>query len=197
MDIADHYRALLRKYGDSPKAAQYSDIRTQEKRLQILTEIGALEGSRVLDFGCGTARLATYLEAHGIEVEYTGVDIVPEFFDIGREEHPKHRFGTMQEFSRERFDYVFISGVFNNRIEDNRAFYRRTLIDLFGQVDHGLAFNMMSTYVDYQDANLFYEAPEAAFSFAKRELSKRVVLRHDYEVKDGVIPYEFAVYVYR
>jgi hypothetical protein len=35
------------------------------------------------------------------------------------------------------------------------------------------------------------------FAFCKQELSPRVTLRHDYHVKDGVIPFEFTTYVYR
>jgi len=52
----------------------------------------------------------------------------------------------------------------------------------------------MSTYVDYQDAGLFYEPPERAFRFVKKELTPFVHLRHDYEVKPRIVPFEFAIY---
>jgi hypothetical protein len=61
----------------------------------------------------------------------------------------------------------------------------------------GLAFNMMSAYVDYQDPGLFYEYPENVFGFLKKEITPYVALRNDYEVKPGVVPFDFTVYAYR
>lgn len=195
--IAQHYRTLLLQHGDSAESAQYSSRETQERRFAQLIKIGLLEGTRVLDFGCGTAHLATYLKSCGIHVHYTGVDVVDEFFPVARTKHPEHRFGQLQDFSSERFDYVFVSGVFNNRRRNNRHFYQECVRILFDLCDHGLAFNMMSTYVDYTDKNLFYESPERAFSFVKKQITPFVILRHDYQVKPGVIPFEFIIYAYR
>lgn len=197
MDIKKHYRKLLIEHGDSAESAQYSNRATQEKRLQILTDIAPLQNKKILDFGCGTGHLATYLAEQGTEIEYFGVDIVEDFFEFGRSKHPKHQFGLLKDFKDEKFDFAFVSGVFNNKMEDNRTFYQSTLIDLFSRVKQGIAFNMMSTYVDYQDDGLFYEEPEKAFSFIKNKLTPRVSLRHDYQVKAGVIPFEFAIYAYK
>jgi hypothetical protein len=60
-----------------------------------------------------------------------------------------------------------------------------------------LAFNALSTYVDYIDEHLNYLDPAAMLDFCKTELSARTVLRHDYLLKEGVIPYEFTMYVYK
>lgn len=43
----------------------------------------------------------------------------------------------------------------------------------------------------------FMMAPGRAFKFVKQEITPFVVLRHDYEVKEGVIPFEFIIYAYR
>lgn len=195
--ISTHYQGLLRKYGDSHESAQYSSRESQEQRYKYLLGIGALEGRRVLDFGCGTTHLATYLKAWGIHVRYTGVDVVDDFFPLARAKHPEHRFGRLEDFSGERFDYVMISGVFNNKRRDNRRFYQDSIRTLFPLCDYGLAFNMMSTYVDFFDPGLFYERPERAFGFVKNEITPFVILRHDYQVKPGVTPFEFIIYAYR
>ncbi len=196
-NIKNHYRMLLEKYGDAPESAQWTDQQSQEIRFKELIKVGQIDGARVMDFGCGTAHLATYLKKHDICVQYTGVDVVEEFFQIAQQKHPEHRFGLMEDFINERFDYVFISGVFNNKQRGNRKFYQDSVRKLFAQCDVALAFNMMSTYVDYQDDDLFYEAPERAFSFVKQEITPFVTLRHNYEVKPGVIPFEFVIYAYR
>ena len=36
-----------------------------------------------------------------------------------------------------------------------------------------------------------------AFGFVKREITQYACLRHDYEVKPGVVPFEFAIYAYK
>jgi len=195
--IAMHYRELLKHHGDSAAAAQYSSRETQERRFGELIKIAPLEGASVLDFGCGTAHLATYLKQQGVNVHYTGVDVVEEFFGVAASKHPEHRFGFFEDFSHESFDYVMVSGVFNNKRRANRVFYQDWVRKLFACCRRGLAFNMMSTYVDYRDSGLFYEKPESVFEFVKKEITPFVTLRHDYEIKPGVVPFEFVVYAYR
>ena len=197
MNLVKHYRDLLIKHGDSPEASQYSNRETQEKRFEILVQIGDLEGKKILDFGCGTGHLATYLKKQGIKSIYTGVDIVEELFQIARQKHPEHTFCRFSDISNEKFDYVIISGVFNNKIDDNRSFYRNTIQQCFSLSLKGLAFNMMSFYVDFFDPELFYEKPEVVFKFIKQNISPYITIRNDYQIKDGVIPFEFATYVYK
>ena len=195
-ELIEHYRGLLRNHGDSFEAAQYSSRESQEARYRILTQVGDLQGKRVLDFGCGSGHLATYLEEQGLRCRYTGVDIVEDFFPIARAKHPEQRFGRWEDFQHERFDYVLVSGVFNNRMPDNESFLSETLEMLFGVCDQALSFNLMSTYVDYQDPGLWYVSPEKVFTIVKR-LTPFITLRNDYVVKQVSVPFEFAVYAYR
>ncbi len=195
-EIIEHYRRLLKNHGDSFEAAQYSSRESQEARYQILTEVGDLMGKRVLDFGCGSGHLATFLKDRGIRCRYTGVDIVEDFFPIARSKHPEQRFGRWEDFKRERFDYVLVSGVFNNRMTDNESFLAETIRMLFGACDQALSFNLMSTYVDFQDPSLWYASPEKVFSMVK-QLTPFITLRNDYVVKQVPVPFEFAVYAYR
>ena len=68
---------------------------------------------------------------------------------------------------------------------------------LFSHVRCGLAFNALSTYVDYFDDDLFYFDPEDVFNFCKEQLSTRVTLRNDYLITTDSIPFEFTVYIYK
>lgn len=197
--IESHYRELLQKFGDSPEAAQYSNRESQYRRFAALARIGDLRGKRVLDFGCGTGTLFDYLVSVGqTPAVYQGVDVVPEFFEIAREKIPHGHFCHPDEMEEDvRFDYLFVSGVFNNRKHGNRKFWQETIRRLYAQCDIGVAFNMMSTYVDYRDKSLFYEDPCRVFSFVKKQLSPYVTLRHDYLAKENSVAFEFNVYVYR
>lgn len=196
--IRDHYRALLREHGDSAESAQYTSRESQFRRFAALAPIADLRGKRVLDFGCGTGSFAEYLDSIGqTPVHYTGVDIVPEFFDFARAKLPGSRFCLPDELGDAEFDFAFVSGVFNNRRANNRAFWQTTVQSLFARCSGGVALNLMSTYVDYREPGLFYESPERAFRFVKTNVTPFVVLRHDYLPKPCSIAFEFAMYAYR
>ncbi|KGF72808.1 hypothetical protein DO97_04900 [Neosynechococcus sphagnicola sy1] len=169
--------------------------------MEILLQIGELRTCKVLDFGCGTGHLLTLLKSklnfHG---EYVGYDISPEMITIARQKFPDIKFeqrNILTDGIPETFDYIFASGVFNNQLTDNWGWMTTLLTKLFSHTRIGVAFNALSTYVDYYESNLFYVSPEEVFRFCKSELSPCVTIRHDYQLKPGVIPFEFSVYVYR
>jgi len=194
--LIKHYRELLRKHGDNFEAAQYSSQPSQEARYEILLNIADIEGAKVLDFGCGTGNLASYIKRKSITCQYVGVDIVEEFFPYARKKHPEHKFGFLEDHEGQEFDYVFISGVFNNRMSDNEAFFKATVNRLWKTCRRGLAFNLMSKHVDFQDESLWYTSPEDIFTFMK-SVTPYISLRNDYVVKDVNVPFEYAIYAYR
>ena len=185
--LSKHYSGLVKRHGDAPESAQYADRETQERRMAVLCEIGVTKTSKLLDFGCGTGQLLSFLQRSlGYEGEYVGYDISPEAIELARSVHPAGRFevrNILEQPIEERFDYVLVSGVFNNLISDNRAFFEAISRRLMAQADVGYAFNMLSRFVDYFDDGLYYEDPLRAFRFCKEELSPLVTLRHDYAVR--------------
>ena len=198
--LSKHYGELVKRHGDAPESAQYADRETQERRMAVLCEIGVGKDSKVLDFGCGTGQLLSFLQRSlGYEGEYVGYDISPEAIDLARAAHPAGRFevrNILEQPAEETFDYVLVSGVFNNLISDNRSFFESISRRLMAQAKVGYAFNMLSRFVDYFDDGLFYEDPLRAFRFCKEQLSPLVTLRHDYAVRPGSIPFEFTLYVH-
>lgn len=194
--LLKHYQGLWQTHGDTPATAQYSSRTSQEARYKILSEVADLNGTRVLDWGCGTGHLATWLHQRGIHCQYTGVDIVPDLLELGRKKHPNHRFGEMSDFASETFDWILISGVFNNRIEDNESFFREQINILWNKCSQGMSFNLMSSWVDFEDPELWYATPEKIFAYVK-SITPFVTIRNEYLVKDVKVPFEFAVYAYR
>lgn len=197
---AEHYDRLLRESGDTPEAAQWADQATQDLRLKILCEIGDLKSAKVLDFGCGMGRLYELLSEQGFKGEYVGYEIAPELAAAAQKKHAAARFehrDILSEGIPEEFDYVLISGVFNNKHSASNDYVLAVLKALFARTLKGLAFNGLSTYVDYFADNLNYMDPVATFAHCKAELSSAVTLRHDYQLKPNVIPYEFTIYVYK
>lgn len=198
--VKRHYAALIGEHGDAPAGAQWADRETQERRFEVLCEVGDLTSSRVLDYGCGTAHLLDFLKQRGFVGRYTGYDLVPKALEVAEQRHPTAVFearDVLEHGVEGTHDYVVVSGVFNSPAKDPLGLMTATLSKLFASTNVALAFNCMSRYVDFLDPELSYFAPEEVFAFCKQTLSPRVCLRHDYEVRPGVVPYEFAVYVYR
>jgi SAM-dependent methyltransferase len=199
--IQHHYAQLLREHGDTARAAAWRDRQSQERRMAILAQVGDLRSAKILDFGCGTGHLLAFLRSEvDFRGEYVGYDLSPDLVARARRKFRGARFerrNILSEGVPEDFDYVLISGVFNQRLGDNWRPMRGILRQLFAHCRKALAFNALSTYVDFFDPRLFYVSPERVFRYCKQKLSPRVCLRHDYLVKDGVLPFEFAVYVYR
>jgi SAM-dependent methyltransferase len=199
--LREHYDTLAREHGYGPEAVQMSSVASQEQRLRVLAEIIREPDASVLDFGCGTGHLCGLLRGElGFRGRYTGYDLSGETLALARTHHPDAHFEQRDIFRDGvggHFDYAVISGVFNNRVSDNWVFLTRALRTLFPHVRRGLAFNALSAYVDYQDPGLYYADPGAVFRFCKEELSPAVNLRHDYEVKPGVLPFEFTLQVLR
>jgi len=97
---------------------------SQRYRFRVLTEIAPLESATVLDYGCGKGDLYCYLLEAGYRGTYTGFDINPELLELARAKYPGVRFEQRdieQASINEQFEYVLISGIFNNRISDNEG----------------------------------------------------------------------------
>jgi len=194
-EITSRYRARLAQHGTSIAALASGDIRRREIRFGRLADVGITSGCSVLDLGCGFADFLDYLKHSGVEVNYTGYDIMPEFIDIARARHPEARF-EVRDIQNEgitgEFDFVVSSQTFNNRYSgaDNLDVIREVLRLTYGAARQGVVVDMLTSYVDFREPHLFYYSPEEMFSFAKT-LTKRVTLRHESPL------YEFALYLYK
>ncbi len=202
MDLKAHYRRRFEAHGPSAEAVQWSSLETQQRRFEILTEITQNLGS-VMDVGAGLGDLLVQLRAGGWDQAYLGFDFVEEFVRHAQEKFQadtKASFATLDLWNDELpsgYEWILLSGVFNNEMDDNWGFLTQSLRKMFAAAEKGVAFNALSTYVDYQDKGLYYVDPLKVFDFCKRELTKKATLRHDYLVKAGSIPFEFTIYLYK
>ena len=199
--ISKYYDKRLIKYRNSPRSVGQININTLEKRLSILFEVGNLKNSKILDFGCGTGYLYSYLKKKiKFNGEYVGYDISNEMIDFAKKKYKKARFENKNIFKdkiNERFDYVLINGTFNYRFKKNFSWIKKTLKILFKKTDKAIAFNNITSYVDYKDELLYYAKPEKIFNYCKSELTPMDLLRLDYQIKKNKLPYEFTTYIYK
>lgn len=200
--IKQHYKQLFEIYGRDHNAVQYSSRESQYARFDVLLEI-ADNLSSVADIGCGLGDLLPLLRQKHPQAQYTGYDFVSAFIDDAKAQFSEDNFAQfkqldiLQDHIEEKADYVLLSGMLNNEMEDNAVFTEITLQKMWQAANKGIAFNALSSYVDYQEEGLCYHDPLKLFHFCKTTLSRYVTLRHEYDVKEHSIPFEFTIYVFK
>ncbi len=196
--VVAHYEDQLRRHGATARGMDWKDEGSQRLRFAVLCEIAPLEGRSVHEIGAGAGHLCDFLKSRGIAADYSGSDLSAAMVEAARERNPGVRFerrDILLEPSGERYDVVLCSGVFHVRVDraeaEWRDFVQQTVARMFEMCRVGIAFNLMSTHVDYRAPNLYYADPGETLAFCRRELSSFVTLRHDYPL------YEYTTYVYR
>lgn len=195
-EIRSRYRSRLNKYGAGIEALASGTEERRTIRFDVLTKVGIVDGSSVLDVGCGFADYFDYANELGINIQYTGIDIVPELIQSAKNSKPEIDLEVrdLQEspYPPGSFDYVISSQVFNYRFskQKNEQLVKEMLKLMYETARHGVAVDFLTSYVDFQQDELFYYEPEELFRYSK-SLTKRVSLKHDHPL------FEFCLYLYK
>jgi SAM-dependent methyltransferase len=193
-EIIERYTRRHHDLGPSVEALGSGTDEHQVIRYSVLSGIGDMGGKTVLDVGCGFGGFYDYNRHMGEPMIYTGIDIVPSLLQEAARRYPDAHFLEMDILDvpdHWRMDYVVSSQAFNNKLKysDNWDLVKEVLLKCFKIATKGVAFDMMSTYVDFREEWLYYFDPVEVFRFCKT-LTKRVQLRHDYPL------FEFCMYLF-
>lgn len=192
--IIDRYNERLTSMGETAQALGWRNSSQQQLRFRVLAEIADLSGCSILDIGCGFGDLLDcVIQSGATDVRYTGTDLNPALIEVAQKKHPAasfHATTDLSQFADDSQDYVFLSGLFNFKIEDNTGFMHDTVRESFRIARRGVAFNLLGSYVDFKEEHLFYHQEQEVFDFAKG-LTRFVALRADYPL------YEFTVYLHK
>jgi SAM-dependent methyltransferase len=200
--IRDLYTSNLAAHGATSKSVGWRDEASQLLRFDRLSQViepaARRDGFTAADWGCGYGAMYHYLDrtAGGALRAYTGYDISEPMLETARRAitAPRARFVLAAEVEQDA-DYAFVSGTFNVRMKATReewdAYIRQQLQALWARSRRGLAFNLLTSYVDWEQPDLFYADPREFFDFCRRHLSRYVTLLHDYPL------YEWTMIVRR
>lgn len=192
--------AIISRYAERFEAFGV-DLRTldvgkhYDAQHEVHASIGDLAGTTLLDIGCGLAHYYEYLRGRGIAVQYIGYDFMEKFIAEDRKRYPEATFEVHDATNdpiRHTADYAVMCQVFNNRFSDanNTEVVKAVLRKAFAAVRIGLSIDMISSYVNYQEPDMWYFSPEEMFGFAQT-LTPFVRLRHDYA------PRHFTLFLFK
>jgi SAM-dependent methyltransferase len=193
--VRELYARSLEEHGLDSKAVGWKDEDSQRLRFDKLAELFASADTEVTvaDWGCGYGAMFPYLSDRlGPRLaSYTGYDISAEMISAARDAHADARARFVLGSDPEPVDYVFVCGTFNVRFdasdEDWSAWVKERLRQLMAISSRGIAFNLLSSYVDWREPHLFYADPREFFDFCRCELSRFVTLLHDYPLFEWTI----------
>lgn len=197
--IKNLYEGNLSEHGVSSKAVGWKDHESQLLRFEKLAQVMPTnEGPYTVgDWGCGYAAMYDFLQEQrpGCK-KYYGYDISVDMLNKARELHPNDGLELIESADvTANADYIFVSGTFNVKFGTSDEIWslniKETLQKLAEKATRGVAFNLLTTYVDWKQENLFYADPMEYFDFCKKNLSRNVSLIHDYPLYEWTMLVKF------
>lgn len=187
---AAYYGRLLEKHGPGVEAVAsgqqiYKDLRYKKLSNIFSSDIG--DSLIVHDVGCGLGHLYEYLKDTFPEknIVYSGSEVTPKFVKTCRKNYPEIRFYLRDLYTgpfHEAYDYLMFGGTFyhlaGSSAHDFESFVHQMLCNGFASCRKGMAFNLITGYVDYHQEDLFYCDLPKLINFIVKNLSRFFTIDH-------------------
>lgn len=194
--VIQFHREKLKQARAPHEAMGWTDLEGQQKRFEVLCRIGDLNGSSIMDMGCGTGDLKHYLDQRYNDFSYVGIDHVPEFI-----EHANKKMGDeartyffTADFITDGFpivDYILASGALSYRCGTS-VFPYAVIRKMYLHARKGVAFNLLD--YDYHR----YPTDHVLRSYNRYEiLSYCLRLATRAELITGYLPEDFTIMLYK
>jgi SAM-dependent methyltransferase len=194
----------LDHHGDSFRGVGWTRSQEQtDRRYRVM--LGLLAPARgrsatLLDFGCGASHLYEHIRRHGRDdIHYSGLDVSARFLELSRGKFPHLTYYDVDVLDDDAglpdFDYIVMNGVFTLRsalsVPAMMAYFEALVTRVWAHARRGIAFNVMSRYVEWERDDLFHLPFDSLATFLRREISRHYQFRADYGL------FEYTAYVYR
>lgn len=187
------YEQKFKEFGNDPKSLLWKTRGAAHQRFrQFWAEID-FNNKSVLDIGCGFGEFGKFLLKRYKNVDYTGIDNVPEFIEIAKKEVPDGKF-EVKDFNNlnDKYDVVIASGVLNSntggRLE-NLKYRKEAIKKMFSLTSDIFAFNMLGGHPAPKNdkaSNIWYSDSLEILEYCM-SLTHRVIFRANYNPKDFTI----------
>jgi SAM-dependent methyltransferase len=191
--VISYFDNTLAIHGDRPEALRWNSP-GQMLHYECLLDVAPEISGKILDYGCGKGDLYGFLASRNLQIDYTGFDINTGLIEMAKGKYPGGSFRVFdvdEEELPEDFDYIFMVGVFNLKVDGLDTTIKNVLARLFKRCRKALVFNALSEHSTVKSHELNYVYPEELFRFAVHELSPYVTLRQD------KILHDFFLFIYR
>lgn len=207
-----HHVKKFQEHGATAKGVDWNDEGEMRFRYDKILRVLDRDFDRpagppsLLDVGCGWGGLLGHCQEGGLAVDYTGIDVVEEMVAYARDHFPAGRFLVQDVFDMEGdglYDYVVCNAILTQRLSatviEMERFSNAMIRKMFALSRFGIAFNHMSTRVNFMVPNLYYRSPTELLAYCLSEISPKVRLDHGYSsLKTGKGKfYDFTVYIYK
>jgi SAM-dependent methyltransferase len=125
--------------------ADCGSAESHERRLRAILRLPVLPGDTVLEFGCGTGRLADLLPAG---VEYAGLDWSAEVISLARQRRPAREFRRGSVADLTPAAWVVASGPFNYARGWSREQTARAVRAMWAASERGIALTVLHRPAD-------------------------------------------------
>jgi SAM-dependent methyltransferase len=196
--LQKHYEKCLEEHGPVAQGMDWPNQADLDKRFEVLTDI--VEGTddvSLLDLGCGVGLLLDFLKARGLEgrFHYTGADISNRMIEVAKGRFPRQRFEVrdilVSPYEEGQFDYIVINGVLNEKQEMTQSqmidFAQQFIASAFRSCRKGIAFNVMSSHVDWKRDDLFHWELDSIVNFMVRNCSRKIRIMMDYGLYEYIV----------
>ncbi|MDC3293777.1 class I SAM-dependent methyltransferase [Alphaproteobacteria bacterium] len=194
MSTESKYNRMISQGKTNFERVGWGSATSQQRRFQVLSQIGDISAASVLDVGCGLGDFYEFLVKNGFNCQYTGIDSNSNMIALAKDRQKginvfQMDFNNMK-FSEGSFDYVVLSGAFNLSEDNQGAKVLNCIRQLFSISRMGVAFNILSSHANKLESGEYYVRPEVLLS-SLFSITKSIVLRHDY------MEHDFTVYLYK
>lgn len=188
--LTKFYEESLAQYGpDHPKAVRWLNLHNQLARFEALCKIGDLNAKTVLDVGSGLGDLYDFLAHNFQDVNYFGIDLVPEMVKRAKAKYPQARFELSDVFGLPgKFDYILASGAMTFNVSGGKAFYFEMIAKMFELANSGVAFNLLHQSYFNSDENFLVYSPEEIAAVVEK-------LTKNYKIIIGYSDGDFTVHL--
>ncbi|CTQ54742.1 biotin biosynthesis protein BioC [Roseibium album] len=202
--LGEHYSETFKQFGSTSEGVDWGSDEAKlhlryRKMLAVMdnhpsTPVRARPS--LLDVGCGFGGLLQYANNMGLDFDYTGIDVAQNMIDWAASAHPEGRFFCQDflDFEPEKnFDYVVCNGILTQKLDtpgrEMDDYAQKLIRGMFEVCRSGVAFNAMTTRVNFFSDNLYYRDPLGLAAWCIAELTPHFRIDHAYPL------YEYTIYL--
>jgi hypothetical protein len=198
-DQRKSYGEAFLKHGATPQGTYQNNIETQYLRFErlIYNLKNELQNASIHDIGPGTCDFHKFLLNNQISHKYSGTEIVQEMIDYSLNEYEGIELYNRDflQIEEEQYDFIFLSGTLNLKLDMSyEAWYKwsvEIIQKMFNHAKKAIAFNCLTSYHTFSQADLMYFKPQDIIDFCQKNLSRFSILDNAYPL------YEFTVTVFK